>query len=166
MKYIKLFEDYKESYLITEFPFMVADKLYTMNIYNIELNEFKQWYGNDETAEYNLFCYINDVNYIYENGGIIYRGLYYDDINTIKGLNPLTKDIGQHWTLHFHTANDILDKNETYYNNGFKNRLIIEAYTPPKNISIKHVDIGGNPNEEEINIIDFSLLEFKKIYNL
>ena len=85
MRYIKLFEDYNKN----KFPIKICDSLYDEKDYKELLNAFiKYHFGNG----YNLLnYYINIVNNIYENGGNIYRGFYADDINNIRGLNPINK---------------------------------------------------------------------------
>ena len=162
MKYLKLYEEFKSEYLFT-----VADKVYTKELYDNELNSFIKYYGYSDTAKDELDWYISSVDTTFKNGGVIYRGLYANNVDDIKGLYPLTEDIGQHWTLDYGEAKTLITEIlEPHYNEGFNKIFIIEAYTPPKNISITHVDIKGNPEEKEVNVIDFNLLKLIKTHDI
>lgn len=159
MKYFKLYEDF-----INEYPFTVADKVYSKELYDDEVKSITQYYGDKDTAKSELDWYISSVDDIYKKGGVIYRGLYANNEQDIKGLHPLTKEIGEHWGLDYAETKILITQIlEPHYNEGYNKIFILEVYTPPNNISIKRVDIAANIEEKEINIIDFSILKLLKV---
>ncbi len=142
MKYLKLYEDFS-----TEYPFTIADKVYTSSLYKDELASFTQYYGYSDTAKDELDWYLSTVDSIFKKGGVIYRGLYANSLDEIKGLEPtISSKLGQHWTLDYGEAKTLITQIlKPHYNQGFAKVFIIEATTPPHNISIKNVDLRGNP---------------------
>lgn len=136
MKYIKCFEQFDMEQVI---------------------DSWEGYYGNRETAKYKLDCFLKEFNVKNTKGGKLYRCLFVDSKEEINISN-----LGKHWTLEDYYIEDYINNIETYYRNGKKMCIVIELYTEPNNI--KFGTIHENPNEMEVNVIDFSKTKIVNYY--
>jgi hypothetical protein len=112
---------------------------------------FKQWinfYGSEEKVRDELDEYKEDVDYLIQKGGKIYRVIFADSPEEIR-----MDDLGLHWTTNEYNMDYYLDSLWTHYGKGKKNAYIAVATVGPNNITNQHVDVFGCPEEKEINII-------------
>jgi antitoxin component YwqK of YwqJK toxin-antitoxin module len=123
------------------------------------LKSWVNYYGSDDTANWELESYESEVEDLIENGGNIYRCLFVDDISEVK-LN----DIGHHWTISRDNVIDVIEINQQYYGKDKKKTIVIEAYVEPNSITIDGVDVKGNPHEKEVNIIKGKDVKIKQIF--
>jgi len=111
------------------------------------LKGYEDAYGNPESALSELNYYKNAVDGLIKKGGSIYRVIFAKSENDID-----EKNLGNHWTIH---SSNI----DRYIGNlgedaGEDTRpYVIEAKVPPNSVSNEKVDISGNPDEEEVNIV-------------
>ncbi len=154
MKYLKLFEN---------FTWKIADKEYNDSLYQSELDSFNDYYGDEETAKDNLDDYLSTVKDLYNNGGLLYRGLYADNVESIN-----IDKLGEHFTIFDWAVRDILSNSifKNSFNKGYDKTFVVTIKTPPENISIINVDLDGNPEEFEVNIINSSIIKIVDIKEL
>ena len=123
------------------------------------LKAWQKYWSDDEKGEDEWDEYCSDFKKISKNGGNLYRVLFVNDVNEINLV-----DLGGSWTLSKYNAMDIVELNFGYYGVGKSKAIIVEVETPPNNITLKGVDLEGNPIEKEVGIIDFSLLKTINLY--
>lgn len=126
--------------------------------HNDIINNWSNYYGNQDTAEYKYETFMNEFNMKNLKGGSIFRCIFVDSIEEIN-----KEKIGTHWTLESYYIEDYIDSIKQYYGRDKKLTIIIEAYTPPNNIKVCD-DLGHHPDEKEINILDFTKINIINYY--
>lgn len=111
------------------------------------LKGFEDAYGNQESALSELKYYKNTVDSLIKKGGSIYRVIFVKSVNDID-----EKNLGNYWTIHSSNIDRYIgnlgeDAGED------AQPYVIEAKVPPNSVSNEKVDIAGNPDEEEVNIV-------------
>ena len=125
-------------------------------------NILKSWgnyYGSDDTANWELESYESEVEDLIENGGNIYRVLFVDNLSEVN-----LKDMGNHWTTSRNNVIDVAEINRQYYGKNKQKVIVIEGYVEPNSITIEGVDVKGNPHEKEVNIINGKDVKIKQIF--
>jgi len=115
--------------------------------YDKALRGFGKFFGDFKQARRELNYYRSEVDSLIKNGGEIYRLIFAKSENDID-----EKNIGNHWTVHssnidkyvFNLGEDAGEDTRPY---------VVKAKVPPNSVSNKDVDIRGNPDEEEVNIV-------------
>jgi hypothetical protein len=74
------------------------------------LKSWGNYYGSDDTANWELDSYESEVEDLIENGGNIYRVLFVDNLSEIN-----LKDMGNHWTTSRDNVIDVAEINQQYY---------------------------------------------------
>lgn len=103
----------------------------------------------DHRAESELEEYKYRVDHLIKNGGKVYRVLFADSPEEIK-----LADFGTHWTTESYNIDEYLDNLWTNYGTGKKKAYVVVAVIGPNNITNRGVDVSGNPEEKEVNIIN------------
>jgi antitoxin component YwqK of YwqJK toxin-antitoxin module len=125
-------------------------------------NILKSWgnyYGSDDTANWELESYESEVEDLIENGGNIYRVLFVDNLSEVN-----LKDMGNHWTTSRNNVIDVAEINQQYYGKNKQKVIVIEGYVEPNSITIEGVDVKGNPHEKEVNIKEGKGVKIKQIF--
>ena len=138
MKYLKTFETYQDKEFI--------------------LKSWTQYYGDINKAQEHYNTFISEVEQKNQNGGNIYRCIF---VNSIEEINK--EEIGYHWTIEKYYIEDYIDRIKQYYGMNKKLSIVVEAYTEPNNIIICD-DLAGNPEEKEINVLDFTKISILNYY--
>jgi len=144
-----LYKDkFKEHILEKEFPNGLLDfsKERLLDIFN----SFLSYYGDYDKALYEMYDHIGVFIQKYEKGGYIYRLIYVDSVDDIN-----LDDMGKHWAVDDYIVNDLHDSGWKENFGKGEHGFVITLEVEPKNISIDNVDIEGNPEEKEVNVIDF-----------
>jgi antitoxin component YwqK of YwqJK toxin-antitoxin module len=123
------------------------------------LKSWGNYYGSDDTANWELDSYESEVEDLIENGGNIYRVLFVDNLSEIN-----LKDMGNHWTTSRDNVIDVAEINQQYYGKNKQKVIVIEGYVEPNSITIEGVDVKGNPHEKEVNIINGKDVKIKQIF--
>jgi antitoxin component YwqK of YwqJK toxin-antitoxin module len=123
------------------------------------LKSWINYYGSDNTANWELELYESEVEDLIENGGNIYRVLFIDNLSEVN-----LKDMGNHWTTSRNNVIDVAEINQQYYGKNKQKVIVIEGYVEPNSITIEGVDIKGNPHEKEVNIINGKDVKIKQIF--
>ena len=110
------------------------------------LQSWNEYYYRQDENFNELESFLNAVNHISEYGGKVYRYITLNDISELD-----LKNIGDHWTIEKYLAEDIAERFTYTYNQGSKQKFLIEATIPAKSVSINSVDLTGNPEEQEVN---------------
>lgn len=114
------------------------------------------YYGDTRRGVYELVNYSNEVDYIVEKGGTIYRIVF---LEKFEDLNRT--DLGSHWTVDHDVISDYIEGVEGRHHSAGKDVYVeLTARTPPNNIDNTSVDVRGNPEEKEVNIINPRLCKF------
>jgi len=135
-----------------EFPNGIAgfDFERTLKIYT----SYIDYYGYFDKGLSEMYDHLDSFEGLYNKGGQVYRLIYVNSEDEIDREN-----LGDHWTISTYEidtlANNFLDWGKMY-GGGKKLPYMITLKTEPKNVSIDNVDVEGNPEEKEINIIDFN----------
>lgn len=64
------------------------------------------------------------------------------------------EDLGSHWTTDRDVIDNYIEGTGRYYSEGKDMYVLLTAKTPPNNIDNLSVDVRGNPEEKEVNIIN------------
>lgn len=134
MKYITLYENFKEDFSI-DYDAMVE----------VCVNVF----GDKETGKYEADWYIDTLEDLYSKGGKVYRMLF------LENINDLDKDnLGVSWTLDEGCFSRIYGNIVGEHND--EEAYIITALVPPKfvNISQSIECFMELPQESEVNLKD------------
>jgi antitoxin component YwqK of YwqJK toxin-antitoxin module len=123
------------------------------------LKSWGNYYGSDDTANWELDSYESEVEDLIENGGNIYRVLFVDNLSEIN-----LKDMGNHWTTSRDNVIDVAEINQQYYGKNKQKVIVIEGYVEPNSITIEGVDVKGNPHEKEVNIKEGKGVKIKQIF--
>jgi antitoxin component YwqK of YwqJK toxin-antitoxin module len=123
------------------------------------LKSWGNYYGSDDTANWELDSYESEVEDLIENGGNIYRVLFVDNLSKIN-----LKDMGNHWTTSRDNVIDVAEINQQYYGKNKQKVIVIEGYVEPNSITIEGVDVKGNPHEKEVNIKEGKGVKIKQIF--
>jgi antitoxin component YwqK of YwqJK toxin-antitoxin module len=123
------------------------------------LKSWGNYYGSDDTANWELESYESEVEDLIENGGNIYRVLFVDNLSEVN-----LKDMGNHWTTSRNNVIDVAEINQQYYGKNKQKVIVIEGYVEPNSITIEGVDVKGNPHEKEVNIINGKDVKIKQIF--
>ena len=130
----------------------IGDKFYNVEALSKIINGFVSFYGDYTEAIWQLNGYISTIDSLHKNGGDVYRLVYTDSIDDIN-----KEDLGLSWTVDVDVIELLHSKDwRSMYGEGKKEAYVIKLKTEPKNITVSHVDISGNPEEKEINIINFN----------
>jgi GNAT superfamily N-acetyltransferase len=111
------------------------------------LKGFEDAYGDPKSALSELNYYKNTVDSLIKKGGSIYRVLFVKSINDIN-----EKNLGNYWTIHSSNIDRYGDNLSDNADEGTQ-PYVVQAKVPPNSISNQGVDISGNPDEEEVNIV-------------
>ncbi len=125
------------------------------------LKAWTKHYGDSDVAEDELEGYISDVRRLNKEGGKVYRVLFTNDISDID-KDSLGKS--DSWTTSKENAQAIVEVNHKFYGEGKEKAFLIEADVKPDNVTIKDVDVKGNPHEKELGIKDANNLSIANIY--
>lgn len=98
--------------------------------------------GEDEYSDYKW-----TVDRLIERGGKVYRLVFANSPEEVA-----TDKLGWHWTADPSNIANYERSIGAYYGRG-ENPYVIEAVVPPNSISNESVDIAGNPEEQEVNIV-------------
>lgn len=108
------------------------------------------YYGDARRGIYELVNYSNEVDAIIADGGTIYRIVF---LEKFEDLNRT--DLGWHWTVDHDVISDYIEGVEGRHHSAGKDVYVeLTCKTPPNNIDNLHVDVRGNPEEKEVNIIN------------
>ena len=110
------------------------------------LKAFIAYYETDRGTE-NYEYYRDQVNYLNEKGGSIYRLVFADSPDQVR-----TEKLGNHWTVDQSLMDEYFERFKSYYAKGSKPYVIV-ATVPPNSVSNQDVDVIGNPEEAEVNIV-------------
>lgn len=111
------------------------------------LDTWTSYYDNRGESELEEYKY--RVDDLIKNGGKVYRVIFADSPEEIR----LT-DLGHHWTTESYNIDEYLDNLWSNYGSGKKNAYVVVANVGSNNITNKDVDVSGNPEEKEVNIIN------------
>ena len=114
------------------------------------------YYGDDRRGTIELHGYIGDVDHLIEKGGYVYRVVFlekFEDLNKTQ--------LGSHWTVDHDVLEEYIEsvagrshsKNKDVY-------VELVAHVPPNNIENLGVDVRGNPEEKEVNIINPKICKY------
>lgn len=136
---------------------MGTNKLNDPEEYALALKQFVNYYGNEERAKEQLDYYKRDVDALIKNGGKVYRAVYADSVEQVDLQNP-----GRHWTTSDANFEDFFESG-TFYDAYGRDKIpfIIEATVAPNGVTNEKVDIAGNPNESEVNLVSGTTPTFK-----
>ena len=132
--------------LLTE-SMQSLNKLDDLKYYDECLKSWISYYDNRGESELEEYKY--RVDHLIKNGGKVYRVLFADSPEEIT----LT-DFGHHWTTESYNIDEYLDSLWSNYGAGKKNAYVVVAIVGPNNITNRGVDVSGNPEEKEVNIIN------------
>jgi len=108
------------------------------------------YYGETRRGTVELHDYSGTVDAIIEHGGTLYRIVF---LEKFEDLNR--EDLGSHWTVDRDVIDDYIEGVEGRTHSAGKSvYVLLKCQTPPNNISNLHVDVRGNPEEKEVNIIN------------
>ena len=108
------------------------------------------YYGDSRRGVQELLNYSNEVDYLVEKGGSIYRIVF---LEKFEDLNRT--DLGSHWTVDHDVISDYIEGVEGRHHSKGKDVYVeLTCRTPPNNIDNLSVDVRGNPEEKEVNIIN------------
>jgi len=116
-------------------------------------NALKFWtdyYGDSRRGAVEIYDYSNEVDAIIQQGGVLYRIVF---LQKFEDLNRT--DLGSHWTVDRDVIDDYIEGVEgRTHSEGKDVYVLLTAETPPNNIDNLSVDVRGNPEEKEVNIIN------------
>ena len=127
-----------------------AEKLNKLNDpaeFEKALEGFEDAYGDPKQARRELKYYKTAVDGLIKKGGSIYRVLFVESENDIDENN-----LGTYWTVHSSNIDKYVDNLADNADEGTQ-PYVIQAKVPPNSVSNQGVDIRGNPDEEEVNIV-------------
>ena len=121
----------------------------TSDVYEKWLKHLTIWFNNSGRAEETLERHLDNVQRLYNEGGILYRLMFLEKSETIDKNN-----LGQHWVADENVLEDIrsmlLDTARGEKDPDYEYTITIKI--PPKNVNIQDSisEFLANPNEEEI----------------
>lgn len=133
-------------FLIESTP--IGNILHDPKKYATALKGFINYFGNLDTAESELESYSDVLDYLNRSGGEIYRVVFANSPEEIKIDLP-----NIHWTHCVGQIYYFIDNLWSNYGEGKDYAFVIEATVPPNSLSNYDVDIAGNPEEQEVNIV-------------
>lgn len=153
MRFIKLFEEF-ENDTVVSFGDYVLTKHDLDTKYRQKIIDYYGDYTEDTIIEATYT--LKNIEYLYNNGGGLYRAIWLKDINEFN-----KNKLGKHWVFNKGDIDNIVQIFRNYDYDG--DIYVIEAKTPPHNVSIPH-DYWNCLDENEILVVDDKKLEFIKIY--
>lgn len=115
---------------------------------------FQRYYGCEDTGLDSAEYYFDIVDSLYANGGELWRVIF---VNTLEDIK--LDDLGHHWTNRYNI--DRVAQLLWYYREGAGKEFTIKIIVAPKSISVAGVDILGNVEEEEVNVIEGGILSYE-----
>lgn len=125
----------------------VGNKLDDPKEFANALRGFQQYYDLEHGAS-ELEYYKSSFDYLNKHGGKIYRVVFANSPEEVR-LN----DVNEHWTHDSSQIDYYISNLWTYYGKGKKHAFVIEATVPPMSLSNWGVDLAGNPEEQEVNLV-------------
>ena len=115
-------------------------------------------YGDYEKAKQILDNYIWSVDSIYEHGGELHRVIFIDDIAEFNST-----DLGKHWTVDPEVIKTYPHTTAASVGGSGKKKhdVLITAQVEPHNIENLNVNVLGDWDEFEVNIIDPRRAKYK-----
>jgi hypothetical protein len=117
-------------------------------VYQKCLDSWRDYYDYEDRTLREIEDYKYVVDRLIQKGGKVYRVIFANSPEEIR-----MDDLGVHWTIEESNIDYYIDSLWTHYGNGKKNSYIIVATVGPNNITNRGVDVAGNPEEKEVNII-------------
>jgi len=125
------------------------NRLIDPKYYTEALKFWIDYYGDSRRGAVEIHDYSNEVDAIIQQGGVLYRVVF---LQKFEDLNRT--DLGAHWTVDRDVIDDYIEGTGRYYSEGKDMYVLLTAETPPNNIDNLSVDVRGNPEEKEVNIIN------------
>lgn len=125
-----------------------VNKLSDPKEYEAALKGYVDYYDNEEKSKGLLNDYSIGVDLLLKRGGNVHRLIWASDLESVN-----LEKLGLHWTLdesNFERLMHLAPKDA--WKDGLK-MFHIRAKVPPGSVSNKRVDLAGNPEEEEVNIV-------------
>ena len=117
-------------------------------VYQECLDSWRDYYEYEDRALSEIEDYKYVVDRLIQKGGKVYRVIFANSPEEIR-----MDDLGVHWTIDESNIDAYLDSLWTNYGKGKKNSYVVVAEVGPNNITNRGVDVAGNPEEKEVNII-------------
>jgi hypothetical protein len=136
--------------------FTVANHHFTEEeMYDMIKGYYRFYDSSISNALFELGDHLGTAQSLWDRGGKLYRLIYANSEEEIDKEN-----LGHHWTISEYEIEYLQDKGwKDMYGEGKAKAFLITVEVEPHNVSVEHVDIQGNPEEKEINIIDDSKLK-------
>lgn len=126
-----------------------ANKLDDPKEYARALAGFESYF--DEEGRIELIGYNHAVNKLIKNGGKVYRVIFANSPAEVK--QGIKDGLNKHWTWCEAQIFYSIDNLWSNYGSGKDKAYVLIATVPPNSISNVGVDISGNPEEQEVNIV-------------
>lgn len=148
--------EFKGGYTVADNHFS-EDEMYEM------VKGYCYYYDSSiHTALFELCDHLGTAQRLWNNGGKLYRLIY---ANTEEEIDK--SNLGHHWTISEYEIDTFRDKGwKDMYGGGKQNPYLVTINVEPHNVSVKDVDIQGNPEEKEINVLDLNKIEIVDIKKL
>ena len=117
-------------------------------VYQECLDSWRDYYEYEDRTLREIEDYKYVVDRLIQNGGKVYRVIFANSPEEIR-----MDDLGVHWTIDESNIDAYLDSLWSNYGKGKKNSYVVVAEVGPNNITNRGVDVAGNPEEKEVNII-------------
>ena len=163
-KWEEYYRNYIEKVTRTEFKggMKVADKHFSEDEMLNILQGYLSYYESFTESLWQLSDHLGTANIIWARGGELFRLIY---ANSEEEINK--ENLGNHWTISDYEIEGFRDRDwKGMYGGDKKYPFLVTIQTPPNNVSVKDVDIHGNPEEKEINILDDSKIIIKSIVKI
>ena len=137
----------------------IGDYNFTENDLENHKNDIINYYGDfSEDHITNALWNLYTISNIYDKGGILYRVIWLDDINSFN-----KDEIGYHFISDSGQIDTIVEifTRYNYYGKELE-PYVIEVHTPPKNVKIPF-EYFKNLDEEEVLVINPKLLKIISI---
>ena len=157
---IRLAQDAENYYLQLPTPSKNPNNILSDPEYYREALKFwiSYWGEGNRKGTLELREYSNDVDTLDSDGGTVYRVVFLRDFSELN-----REELGWHWTVDYDiAARDYASGAEgQHHQKGGKNvAVLLTCKTPPNNVTNKTVDVRGNPEEKEVNIINPRICKF------
>ena len=115
-----------------------------------------EYYGDTRRGTIEIYDYSNEVDAIIKGGGTLYRIVF---LQKFEDLNRT--ELGHHWTVDRDVIDDYIEGVEgRTHSEGKDVYVLLTAETPPNNIENLSVDVRGNPEEKEVNIVNPKICKY------